>query len=80
MNSWPVVTVVPGTKNRKVLDKYPSVYAILPTVRNGLDVETFFMPFQIQTVDKADVTNHLGECTPAELADVEAIVKAVLGF
>ena len=76
----PVVLIAPGTSRTDAL-RFPHTVRIDPDPTNGLKKETIFLGFQVQVVNKAIIElPPLGQLSHADLAKLEAVVKAALGF
>lgn len=58
--AFPVVTVVPLTKTEGKKRKIYDFEIVIPAGLCGNDVESIIMPYQIRTVDKKRLLEHMG--------------------
>ena len=58
--AFPVVTVVPLTKTERKKRKVYDFEVVIPAGLCGNDVESIIMPYQIRTVDKKRLLDHMG--------------------
>jgi len=75
-----VVTVVVGTKGANVGRDYPTNVRI-PAEESGLNLETFFLGFQLRSLDPDRFPSHSsGRIAGATLRKVEDAVRYCLGI
>jgi len=75
--NWRSIVIVPCSTSSNQASRGPSV---VPLVRGagGLTNDSVALCHQITTLDRAKLTTRWGALTPAELATVEAGIKAAL--
>lgn len=71
--------IIVGTTNAKS-NRFAHTAHIAPTRGNGLTEDTYFLGQQVQVIPKTWIVRTLGVLSPAELASVERVAKAALGF
>jgi mRNA interferase MazF len=71
------VLIVPLT-SRLAAQAFPSTFLIQPTSRNGLNVPSVALVFQLRAIDKRRLKRKLGRLSAAHLAQLQQHFKALL--
>lgn len=74
-----VVTVVPGTDSKNIQRDYPANVRVLAS-ESGLPLDTVFLCFQVRSLDPSRFGERAGLMPHARMAEVEAVLRKVLGL
>ena len=72
-----VVTIIPCTSNLDAL-RFPFTVRINPDSKNGLNMDSIAITFQLRAIDKKRLKNKIGILESKELKEIDSILKKIL--
>lgn len=77
--SLPMLVIVPFTKELAAL-RFEFTFRVEPSRANGLTVPSAVLVFQVRAIDPARITGTLGHLEPHYLAQLDQLLRELLGF
>lgn len=78
-NILSVIMIVPFTSNLAA-QRFPHTVFVVPSLENGLSVESVLLVFQLRAIDKRRIIRKIGRLEKSLLHQVEAEIKGLLGL
>jgi len=74
-----VVTIIPCTSNLDAL-RFPFTVRINPDSKNGLNMDSIAITFQLRAIDKKRLKNKMGIISSSDMKVLNSQLKKMLGF
>ena len=74
-----VATIIPCTSNLDSL-RFPFTLQVEPSLKNGLDLASVIVGFQLRAIDKNKLKTKIGFLGKIEIKEIDVMMKKMLGL